>query len=158
RTLGQARALLLGAQLFGLVDGDAALERELLDRARRELHAAPGGAVGLGQHQRHVVACGEDGLERAGGKFGRTGEGDAQAACPGSSGGHHAVMRAFLASLALMRPSLSCDRYSTKTLPSRWSISCCTHTASKSSASNSKDSPFSFRARTFTRSARVTFS
>ena len=46
-TAGEARALLLGAQLLGLVDGDAARERELLHRARRELHAAAGGAVGL---------------------------------------------------------------------------------------------------------------
>src|SRR5690606_21190390 len=133
----EAGTLLFGAQLLGLVDLDAVGERELLDRARAELHAATGGAVGLGQHERDRVSGLQDGVERLRGEFGGTGEGDAQAAGPGCGGGHHAVMRAFLASLDLMRPSLSCDRYSTKTLPSRWSISCCTHTASRPSASNS---------------------
>ena len=39
--------------------------------------------------------------------------------------------------LLRMRLRLSGERYSTKTLPIRWSISCCTQMASSPSASNS---------------------
>ena len=70
-------------------------------------------------HHGHLVAGSENGFERAGGELGRASERHAKRGAV-----HQAVMRAFFASLPLMRLSLSADRYSTKTLPSRWSISC----------------------------------
>ena len=111
RTVG----LLFGrAQLFGLMHRDAGGQRDPLHRAGLQLHAAAGRAVGLGEDEGDVEAGGEDGLEGGGGEFGGSGEGDF----------HQAVIRAFLASLPFMRVCLSWDRYSTKTLPSRWSSSC----------------------------------
>ena len=58
RLLGGRRILgVLALQLesLGLGDRYALLQCELLDRRGLQLHAAPGGAVGLGQHQHHLV-------------------------------------------------------------------------------------------------------
>lgn len=54
--------------------------------------------------------------------------------------------------LLLRRLSFKLDRYCTNTLPLRWSISCCTHTASNSSQSISKNLPVASCARKRTRS------
>ena len=57
------------AQRLG--DGDVVLQGQLLDRRSLQLHAATGGAVGLRQHQGHLVACGQDLGQSHGSKFGR---------------------------------------------------------------------------------------
>ena len=114
-------------------------ERELLDRRGLQLHAAAGRAVGLRQHQRRPRSRRRDAArQRDGRELGRAGEGDAQrlAAAAAASGAPRSS-RAFFSILVLMRSRLSGLRYSTNTLPSRWSISCCTQTASSPSASNS---------------------
>jgi len=66
--------------------------------------------------------------------------------------------RDFFSILVLMRSRLSGLRYSTNTLPRRWSISCCTHTDSRPSASNCWVSPDRSSARTVTRAWRDTLS
>ena len=52
--------------------------RRLFDRRGLQLQAAAGGAVGLGQHQRHVEARCDQGTKRHRGELGRAGERDAQ--------------------------------------------------------------------------------
>ena len=100
------------------------LQRQLLDRAGMQFHAAPGRAIGLGQYQRHLMAGSEDGLQRGCSELGSAGkcdfhwEGSGEGARHGGARGQ-AVMRAFLASRLLMRLILRRDRYSTNTLPSR---------------------------------------
>ena len=123
-------------RLRGCATGRPCSQRELLDRRGLQLHAAAGRAVGLGQHQRHLEAGAHAGAaaRRAANsgvpaKATRIGGVGAQARCSS---------RVFFSILVLMRSRLSGLRYSTNTLPSRWSISCCTHTASRPSASNSQ--------------------
>ena len=71
----------------------------------------------------------------------RDGEQVYEEGCLSVPGIYDKVTRACLASLFLIRPCLSCDRWSTKTLPLRWSSSCWTHTASRPSAVNEQVLP-----------------
>ena len=66
-------------------------------------------------------------------------------------GASRGFLARLLQHLVLMRSRFSGLRYSTNTLPSRWSISCWTQTASRPSASNSIGSPSRSSARTVTR-------
>ena len=52
------------AQAAGLGDGDAVRLGALLDGGGLQFKAAPGGTVGLGEHQRHGVAGCEQLVER----------------------------------------------------------------------------------------------
>src|SRR5690606_36668654 len=117
------------------------------------LEPAAGGPVGLGQDQGNVVARLAQGVEGDAGELGRTGKDQAH-----GSAQARAASRSCLRSLLLMRVCLSWDRYSTNTLPSRWSSSCCTQTASRPSASNSYVSPCSLSARTRMLAERSTLS
>ena len=49
------RVLALELKSLGLSHRHALPQRKLLDRRGLQLHAAPGRAVGLGQHQHHLV-------------------------------------------------------------------------------------------------------
>src|SRR5205814_10450009 len=69
-----------------------------------------------------------------------------------------ASSRVFFSILVLMRSRLSELRYSTNTLPIKWSISCWTQIASSPSASNSTHSPERSIARTLTHAWRLTLS
>jgi hypothetical protein len=53
---------------------EAPRKRELLDRARRGTHAAPGRSVGLSDDKRNLVAGTEQAFERLRGEFWRAGE------------------------------------------------------------------------------------
>ncbi len=50
------------------------LQCELFHRARRQLHAAAGGAVGLGQYGNHIEALREQPLQCRGSKMRSAGE------------------------------------------------------------------------------------
>ncbi len=73
---GIVRVFAIQAQAARLGHGDALRQRELLDRRGLQLHAASGGAVGLGQHQGDGVARRMQALQRHTGKFGRASEDD----------------------------------------------------------------------------------
>ena len=125
--------LAIQAQAVRLAHRDAVLLRQLLDGRGLQLHAATGRAVRLGEHDGHVEPGGQDRGQGFAGKLGRARKRHLHAR------GHQAPCssRWRLTSLVLMRLRLSGDRYSTNTLPLRWSSSCCTHTPSSSSPSNS---------------------
>ena len=132
-------------------------QRELLDRRGLQLQAAAGRAVGLGQHQRHVVAgVGRWPPAPCAANSGVPAKADPQRRAPVTRAALSS--RAFFSILVLMRSRLSGLRYSTNTLPIRWSISCCTHTAARPSASSSKGWPSRPSARTVTRAWRSTLS
>jgi len=115
-----------------------------------------------------------EGLSGGGGPYGLNRRGPARAAvrrdtqlddhvdevrgCGGAP--HHGYTRSAsrraLSILVLMRLRLSGDRYSTKTLPSRWSISCWMQTASRPSASTVRSWPSASSARTRIALARST--
>ncbi len=104
---GLVRKLAVQAQAARLRDRNAQVERQLLDRRRRQLHAAAGRAVGLGEHQRYVVAGGVDRGECHRSELGRPGKSDAQHGV-----GHQRLRtgcssRVFLSILVLMRSRLS---------------------------------------------------
>ncbi|EXI88400.1 MAG: hypothetical protein AW12_01863 [Candidatus Accumulibacter sp. BA-94] len=113
-----------------LQDFDTGPHRQQLDRRLAKRHAPPSSAVWLSQHQRYLVPGGNDRLQRKRGELRSARENQL-----------HAVILACLASLFLIRTCLSCDRCSTNTRPSRWSISCCRHTASKPTASTLRCAP-----------------
>jgi hypothetical protein len=83
RGIGVLGELAVRAQTAWLGDSQATVQRLLLDRRRLQLHAAPGGAVGLGQHQRHLVASVGQGGQRGAGELG----------CPGECDPHASFMR-----------------------------------------------------------------
>ena len=84
------------------------------------------------------------GVQRHGGEFGRAGKGHAQGGST-HGGGAQASSLARLTILVLMRFRLSGARYSTKTLPSRWSSSCCSSSlVAAGSCAQSSVSPVSF--------------
>ncbi|MNI18977.1 hypothetical protein D3C73_723980 [compost metagenome] len=62
------------AQAARLGDGNAGVQRGLLDRAGRQLQATPGGTVGLGHHQGDLVTRGPQGVESDTGEFRRAGK------------------------------------------------------------------------------------
>ena len=72
----QGKSFGVAAQFFRLLNAQAECLRGLFNGRRLQLHPAPFGAVGLGEHQWDVKACGGDGVERGGGKIGRTCEDD----------------------------------------------------------------------------------
>jgi len=58
------------ADAFRLIDGNAVTQRSGFHRRRRQFLFAAFGAIWLRNHQRHVVAGGEDALQRGHGEFG----------------------------------------------------------------------------------------
>ncbi len=72
--LGFLGELAVQAQAARLRHREAQFQRKLLDRRRAQLHAAPGRAVGLGEHERDSVAGGVDRLQRDRGEFRRSRE------------------------------------------------------------------------------------
>ena len=76
------------AQRSGRVDGNSVRLRQLLDRARGELHASAGRPVGLRQHERDRPAAARRGVDEGGqgrgGKRRRSREHDAHAAILGT--------------------------------------------------------------------------
>jgi hypothetical protein len=68
--------LAVEAKAPGLGDGDAVLERERLHRRGRDLHAAPGGPIGLAQDERDVEAGSVQPGERDAREFRRSGKGE----------------------------------------------------------------------------------
>ena len=103
---------------------------QFLDRRGSQSHPAPGGPIRLRQHQHHLVASSQDLPQGQRSEFRRTREDQP-----------HAVIRACLASLFLMRNCFNCERCSTKTRPCRWSISCCRQTANRPVASTVCSAP-----------------
>ena len=92
-------------------------KRVLFDGRGLQLHAATGWAVGLGQHQSDLVAATMQSCQR--------GVAQKPAYRQRPSAWLSARVRVvLLTSLPRMRVRLSRDRYSTNTLPMRWSISC----------------------------------
>ena len=89
-----------------------------------------------------------DGAQRMHRERRRAGEADAKAA---RGRGAQLASFCFLRSLASRRARLRARGSSTKTLPSRWSISCWMHTASRPSVVSSKVSPRASWARTVIR-------
>ncbi|CPO66744.1 Uncharacterised protein [Bordetella pertussis] len=73
-------------QAARLGDLDAGGQGRLLDRAGRQFQAAASRPVGLGQHQRHVVAGGKQRIERDTGEFGSAGENKAHGTVGNGSG------------------------------------------------------------------------
>jgi hypothetical protein len=59
---------------LGLGNRDAVGQRDLLDGGGLQRHAASGGPVGLGQHQSHLVAGGQQGFQCASREIRRAGE------------------------------------------------------------------------------------
>ena len=80
----------------------------LLDSRRLQRHAPPGRAIRLGQHQGDFVSSVNNCLQGLGGELWRSGKNQ-----------FHAVTRACLASLFLMRVCFNSDRWSTNTVPFR---------------------------------------
>src|SRR5512132_392317 len=118
--LGVAQRHLDGliAQRRRLQDVETVRLRVTLDRRWRECKASAGWPIGLRQHDRYRVAGRVNCSEHADGKIRRTGEAYAHRAAP------QPARRCFLRNLDVRRARLSGDRYSTKTFPTRWSISC----------------------------------
>jgi hypothetical protein len=77
---GLVGVLAVQPQAARLRHGPALGQRALLDRRGLQLHAAAGRAIGLGQHQHHVVAGGRDGLQRDARELGRARKNNAQRA------------------------------------------------------------------------------
>lgn len=73
-------------QAARLGDPDAGGQGRLLDRTGRQFQAAASRPVGLGQHQRHVVAGGKQRIERDTGEFGSAGENKAHGTVGNGSG------------------------------------------------------------------------
>ena len=71
------------AQAARLRHGHSVLQRKLLYRRRVQLHAAPGRAVRLGQHQHDGVAAGVQPFQRNAGKFGRARKDDSHTTLTG---------------------------------------------------------------------------
>ena len=114
RRLGLVGVFAVQAQAVGLGQGQAVVKGKLFDGRGLQLHAAPGRPVGLGEHQGDSVASLVKRLQRAAGKLGRARKDQPQ----------RASSRWALSILVLMRLRLRGDRYSTNTLPIKWSISC----------------------------------
>ena len=76
--LAQARDGLVRLERCGLLDGDAELQRALLDRARRERLPAAGGPVRLRVRRDQPVPGRVQRIERRHGEAGRAREDDAQ--------------------------------------------------------------------------------
>src|SRR5450830_143091 len=118
----------------------------LFDARRLQLQAALGGSIRLRQYQRDFMTGSVQLFQRDAGKLGRTRKNEL----------HSRSSRCALSIFLLIRLRLSGDRYSTNTLPSRWSISCWMHTASRLSASMMRDLPAASSASTLTASKRST--
>src|SRR5690606_8943826 len=110
----------------------------------------------------HLGAAAAAGIEAGHGEIGGAGENQPQAGAThagtvqaGTIQALAACLRAFSSRFSSM-PRFSADRWSTNTLPSRWSISCWMQTASGPSASTTNSLPAASCAFTFTFSARVT--
>ena len=73
RIVGEAA---VQTQTARLADGDRVLEGKRLDRRRRDLHAAAGGSIGLGEDERDVEARGVQPGERDARELRRSGEGE----------------------------------------------------------------------------------
>ena len=67
------------APLYDDGHGNAMLQRALLDGRGLQLHAAPGGTVGLGQHQGDGKARGEQAFKGNARELGRAGKNDSHA-------------------------------------------------------------------------------
>ena len=98
----------------GWISGNAVRERKRLDRRRLQLHAAPGRAIGLCQHQRDVECAGMQPLQR---DLARTRGVPANAILIVQA--RFCSSRVFFSILVLMRSRLSGLKYSTNTLPIR---------------------------------------
>ena len=122
---GIFRVFAIQAQAAWLGHGDVVRQGALLHGRGLQLHAAPGGPVGLRQHQHHIKARCVQLLQCHAGKFGRAckhhphacGRGH-QRRPPDSAWWRSSSFCSFT-SLVLMRLRLSGDRYSTNTLPIR---------------------------------------
>jgi hypothetical protein len=66
--------LFAGAEPLRLRKTETSGERDLLDRARKGTHAAPGGPVRLRDDERNLVTCLQQALQRLGGEGRRAGE------------------------------------------------------------------------------------
>ena len=87
--MGQARVLgvlAIPAQAARLRERQAMALRALLDGRSLQLHAAPGRAIGLGQHQRHFMPRIDQGLQRHPRELRRARENDAHALPPQRAG------------------------------------------------------------------------
>jgi hypothetical protein len=118
RKLRDRRRVLEGS---GLGNGQAKALRQRLYRARLRLKAAPGGAVGLGEHKGDFMARRVERLECRGSEVWCSGEDDfqrGQVPRPERVRDYIAARCCFL-SFATMRCCFSRERYSTNTLPSR---------------------------------------
>ena len=106
----------IASQTPGLTDGKAVTLRPLFDGRGLQLHAASRRAIGLSQHQHHLMARGMELGQGLASELRRAGKNQAH--------GLQRSARCALSILVLIRLRLRGDRYSTKTLPKRWSISC----------------------------------
>ena len=80
RASGVFRVFAVQPQASGLGNGNGVALRPLLDGRGVQLHAAPGGPVGLGQHQRNVKTGGQQLGQGDTGEFGGTGKNDTHGA------------------------------------------------------------------------------
>jgi len=116
------------ADPVGLVDVEAVLLRRLLDRGGHDLVPMPG-PVGLGDHQRHLMARGDQRIERGHRKGRRAGENEAQRGGASSprdqaSTTAAATSSSSSSSSSSLRRVSRLVRRSMKRIPSRWSSSC----------------------------------
>src|SRR6266568_3453083 len=137
---------------MGLKDRYAMTQRQLLHGRRLCLLAAPLRAVGLGDHRHHLLAPVEKHLQGGAGELRGAHEDDAQIAHQLRSWSYSWVLRYLRRKIS----RLSGEMWSTKRMPSRWSISCWKAMARSPSAFQVTSSPSRLSPLTTTRLWRRT--